>query len=473
MQVLTFLLGPTRFQRLLLIGTSSPHLSLEALKAAITEAKQGSDVRNYETAVSLLYEIAPNDPDASPDSNWIERTKKKVKATTDKMELELKGYKNNLIKESIRVRRWFQQFSVYGLTNTLVKMGYDDLGQHYHRIGDLSKSHKAYSQMRDFCTTNSHIVIMNMHLINVCIDQHSWFAAQNHVQRIRSQQVSHKYPEAEKNSAKLSAASGLTLMVQAKFKEAAAEFLSIHPRMSQAKLDDPDDIESYNEILTPNDIAVYGGLCALASMTREELQKQVLGNSNFRNYLELEPHVRRAISYFVSSKYSACLSILESYKADYLLDIYLQQHISHLYFEIRSKAIQQYFIPFSCVTFAALAAAFNVDEATIQLELAQMIKHGNLDARIDLVDRVLLARKVDKRNQVHVEALRTAEEYERTAHLRLLRMEILNAGLEVKGSKGQGAQGISSGQDGISWNGGHTGGEGQGIGGLRSGGVFD
>lgn len=446
--------GRTRFERLLLIGTSSSYLFLEALKAAIAEAKQGTDVQRYENAVSCLREIAPNDTDATPDLDWIDRMKKQVKGATDKMELELKGYKNNLIKESIR-------------------MGYDDLGHHYHRIGELSKSNKAYSQMRDFCTTNSHIVIMNMHLINVCIDQHSWFAAQNHVQRIRGQSGNQKYHEAEKNSAKLSAASGLTYMAQAKYKEAAEEFLSTNPRMSQTKLDDPADEESYNEVLTPNDIAVYGGLCALASMTREELQKQVLDNSGFRNYLELEPHIRRAISYFVSSKYSACLSILDSYKADYLLDIYLQRHIPQLYYEVRSKAIQQYFIPFSCVTFSALATAFNTDEPNIEIELSQMIKRGNLDARLDLVDRVLLGRKVDNRSEVHAKALATAEEYERTAHLRLLRMGLLNAGLEIKATKGLGNVGSGSSQDGGSWNGGVgdlMSGEGQD---LRSGSVFN
>ena len=345
-------------------------------------------------------------------------------------------------------------------------MGYDDLGHHYHQIGDLSKSNKAYSQMREFCTTNSHIVFMNMHLINVCIDQHSWFAAQNHIQRIRGQSGSQKYSEAEKNSAKLSAASGLTYMAQAKYKEAAEELLSADPRMSQAKLDDPADEESYNEVLTPNDIAVYGGLCALASMTRDELQKQVLDNSGFRNYLELEPHIRRAISYFVSSKYSACLSILDSYKADYLLDIYLQRHIPQLYHEIRSKALQQYFIPFSCVKFSALATAFNTDEPTVEFELTQMIKRGNLDARLDLFDRVLLARKVDNRSEVLAEALATAEEYERTAHLRLLRMGMLNAGLEVKAHKGPGIVGSGSNQDGGRWNGGGgdlLGGEGQSL----------
>ena len=70
---------------------------------AVAEAKKGADVQRYENAVSLLREIAPGDADVTPDMDWIDRMKKQIKSATDKMELELKGYKNNLIKESIRV----------------------------------------------------------------------------------------------------------------------------------------------------------------------------------------------------------------------------------------------------------------------------------------------------------------------------------------------------------------------------------
>ena len=55
---------------------------------------------------------------------------------------------------------------------------------------------------------------------------------------------------------------------------------------------------------------------------------------------------------------------------------------------------------------------------------------------------------------MHAEAVATAEEYERTAYLRLLRMGILNAGLEVKTQKGLGNVGSGSIQDGGRWNGG-------------------
>jgi len=314
-------------------------------------------------------------------------------------------------------------------------MGYDDLGQHYHRIGDLPNSTKAFTRMRDFCTTPSHVIIMKLRLLNVSIEQKNWIAVQTNVQSIR--QGGHKQAEVEKITAKLSAAMGLANLASGNYEEAAKEFLATDPRMATAKMEDPTDEESYNEVMTPNDIAVYGGLCALASMSRDDLQKKVLDNASFRNYLELEPHIRRAVSFFVSGKYASSLAILNNYKADYLLDVHLQQHVDLIYAEVRTKAIRQYFIPFSHVKLAALATAFDTDEASIEAELTSMIKKEQLDARIDLVDRVLLARKVNPRTKVTIEALRTAKQYERTAHMRLIRMEVLNAGLDIKSKKGR------------------------------------
>lgn len=314
------------------------------------------------------------------------------------------------------------------------QMGCEDLGHHYHLIGNLTESIKAYSKEREYVQTPSHLVIMNMHLIHVSIDQGNWLSVQSTVHKLRNLQL--RAEEAEKIQPKLAVAMGLTYLATGNYKDAATGFLATDPRMI-GRADDPNDPDTYNEILSPNDVAVYGGLCALASMDRNELQQKVLDNSTFRNYLELEPHIRRAISFFVSSKYSSCLAILKSYKTDYLLDYYLYRHINEIYHRVRSKAIVQYFVPFSCVTFEALANAFSADEEEIERTLVDMIQAGSLDARIDLEYRVLVARQVDARTEVHNEALEMAKDYERTAHLRLLRMEIINAGLEVRGLKMQ------------------------------------
>ncbi len=348
-------------------------------------------------------------------------------------------------------------------------MGYEDLGQHYQNIGQLALATKAFQKMREYCTSHQNVLDMSLHVINVSIEQHIWVSVQSWVQKLRGQTV--KYPDTERIAAKFSAIMGISHLAMGNFRGAAENFLETHPRMISAKTDDATEKDTYNEVLTPNDVAVYGSLCALASMNREELQRHVLDNSSFRNYLGLEPHMRRAISSFVSSKYSACLSILDSYKGDYLLDIHLRPNITQLYSQIRSKAIQQYFIPFSCVTLSALAVAFNSDESTIENELTTMIKRRSLDAHIDLVDRVLLANTVDERKKVHEDALTMAKNYERTAYLRLLRMEVLQAGLEVKASRAQGLVGMNS-LEGLGSGGSDSFMLGQGRAGLRSGGRY-
>lgn len=95
--------GRTRFDRLFLIGQTSQTLCVDALKAATAEAKTGKDVQRYRDAVSCLRAVAPSDPEADLDLDWIANTEAANKAQTARLETELKVYKNNLIKESIRV----------------------------------------------------------------------------------------------------------------------------------------------------------------------------------------------------------------------------------------------------------------------------------------------------------------------------------------------------------------------------------
>lgn len=313
-------------------------------------------------------------------------------------------------------------------------MGNEDLGSHYHQIGDLISASKAYSRMRDYCTTTSHIASMLFKIINLSIERGDWLSVQSNVHRLRNLQS--KPEEQAKSQPKASAALGLSQLQSGSFLDAANSFLATDPNLG----------DSYNEIISSNDVAVYGGLCALASMDRNELQRRVLDNNSFRNFLELEPHIRRAISFYCNSKFKPCLEILEAYRTDYFLDIYLQRHVSSLYSRIRTKSIQQYLIPFSRVTLNAMSKTFCVTPADGQAEanhsssfvqeLIQLIQDGTLDARIDLEKKVLVSKQTDLRTEVQEAALESLLSYTREAHLRLLRTDIIQAGLEVRADPG-------------------------------------
>ncbi len=311
-------------------------------------------------------------------------------------------------------------------------MGNEDLGAHYHAIGDLASATKAYGRMRDYCTTPAHIASTSFRVIEVAIEQDNWLAVQSSVHKIRNLQL--KADDQAKAQPKTQAAMGLSQMHAGEYREAAVSFLNTDPSLG----------DKYNEVLTSNDVAVYGGLCALASMSREELQVQVLDNTTFRNFLELEPHIRRAINFFCSAKYTQCLDILEAYRADYLLDLHLQRHLVKLYGRIRTKSIVQYFAPFSHVTLDSMARTFarkDRSDQPIEDELVPLIASGTLKAKIDLEHRVLVADEVDLRAEVHREALESVKRFKKEAHLKLMRMEFINAGMEIKALPRQGMGG--------------------------------
>jgi COP9 signalosome complex subunit 1 len=325
-------------------------------------------------------------------------------------------------------------------------MGNEDLGNHYYSIGDLNNAVKAYGRMRDYCTTPAHIASTSFRIIQVAIEQGNWLAVQSQVHKIRNLQM--KTDDAARNQPKIQAAMGLYQMCTGEYREAATSFLATDPSLT----------DTYNEVLSSNDIAVYGGLCALASMDRHELQTKVLENASFRNFLELEPHIRRAISFFCSSKYAQCLDILEAYRADYLLDIYLQAHVPNIYRKIRTKSIVQYFAPFSRVTLGAMAHTFGTTATphqvgfasqsngsatqpqSIEDELISLIEKGILNAKIDLEARVLVARESNVRADVHANAQDMVKAFIREARMRLLRMNAINAGLEIKAPQKGGKQ---------------------------------
>ena len=105
--------GHTRLDRLLTIGRHSLPISHEAFVLALAEAKRGKDVQSYLDAVHSFQRIWPGDPTAVADQTWMEEKSRQIKGETERLEGELKGYKNNLIKESIRVGASYRHCGIY------------------------------------------------------------------------------------------------------------------------------------------------------------------------------------------------------------------------------------------------------------------------------------------------------------------------------------------------------------------------
>ncbi|KAI0875078.1 26S proteasome subunit RPN7-domain-containing protein [Hypoxylon argillaceum] len=406
--------GRTRFERLLRIAQSSVPLCLDALKAAVTEAKEGKDIQRYREALEFLRVVGPDEPEAQYDDAWVNETVKSNKTLAQRLEAELKGYKNNLVKESIRI-------------------GHRDLGEHLENSGNLIAANDAYIKMRPDASTVSHIVDVGQHLIGIMLQGRDWPGIWAVVKQISPPNVNLEPDTVDFAYVKI--VSGIAYLGTEKYAEAAKQFLDVG---------DPALCQPHNNVVSSNDVATYGGLLALASMERDELQHKVLDNSSFRNYLELEPHIRKAISMFVNCRYSACLEILERSRPDYLLDMHLQQHVSKIFSLIRKKCLVQYLIPFSCVTLESMDSIFARPDESLEAELISMIKSGDLKARINTIDKLLVMASSEPRATMQTKALEMIKKYEREALDRIRRMNIAAADLEVKAPLRKGGGGAGS-----------------------------
>ena len=215
------------------------------------------------------------------------------------------------------------------------------MGDHWYKTGDLVNALKSYSRVRDYCTTPQHHVDMLLKIIQVrSLIARGWkeklngiklvveFSLSfvllvlpppkkkrkvsleaNHVAGAQStlsklESLRKDLPEGLTQS-KLPAFNGLFLLDEMKFKRAAQAFLSVQFSPIQA---------NFSQVLSPNDIAIYGGLCALATFDRKELKSKVIDNSEFKKFLESESQVREVIYGFYNSDYPLVLKLLESLK---------------------------------------------------------------------------------------------------------------------------------------------------------------
>ncbi|KAF9136299.1 COP9 signalosome complex subunit 1 [Mortierella sp. 14UC] len=410
--------GHTKVNRLEFIADRCPALQIDALKLAIQELRNTNTlhISRYMNLVRKLNEAVkfggPGSASVSSDlltvdKAWADGQMLKAKQQTDLLEGELKNYKRNSIKESIR-------------------MGNIELGNHYYACGDLTSAHRSYSRTRDYCTTSKHIIELCMNVIKASIELGNFPHVLTYV--VKAESTPEVAQDKDLTKAKLKAASGLANLDLSKYPAAARDFLSIGEELVG---------NQYGDVISANDIAVYGGLCALASFNRTELKRLVIDNVGFRQYLELEPHIRDLIQGFYNSNYALCLDIMDKWKNDYLLDLHLHSHIEALYTNIRKKALVQFTSPFLTVDLTKMAKSFSTSVPALEKELVSLIIGGQIEARIDSQQKILWAKQANKRSAIFDRSTAMGQDYEREAKALVLRMQMMNHGLVVKGPPGE------------------------------------
>ncbi|OLL24403.1 COP9 signalosome complex subunit 1 [Neolecta irregularis DAH-3] len=366
--------GRTRITRLLFIEEACPSLRPEALTLVVELIKADTyDVILYKSCIAKLQSL---DPSVQCDHKWVDETSRYVRNQTEKLEAELKQYKTNLIKESIRIANL-------------------ELGDFYYKCGDLDASIRSYNRSRDYCSSTQQQVDLAMKLIVAYAELHNMTSIST-----SSGKVIASIEEEQKSilEPKMKAAVAIVYLDGGRYKDAADSFLSLPPDL---KYD-----EAYSK-----------------------LKDRVINNTDVRTFLELEPYTKELIQSFYNAKYSVCFDILRRYKPDFLLDIYLSEHVEKLYNEIKERAVTQYFQPFTSVSMEKMAEAFGWTYSEIFALVKKLVQDGKMEARIDTI---LVSKIKDDRTKLYEQTNALKERFEEDSRVILMNVNIVRAGLEVK-----------------------------------------
>ncbi|KAJ6590942.1 26S proteasome subunit RPN7-domain-containing protein [Mycena vulgaris] len=435
--------GRTAVDRLIHIIATCPALAPEAFQLAVQHIHQSRDPSLYQQVMSAYDQISgvsdaplPSAMDlASLDTRWADETMAKNQAERSKLEVELKTYSNNMIKESIR-------------------MGHRDLGDFYRSVGEYPTALKHYTKSREFCTTSQHVLEMCLSVLELLVEQRNYshlptyvFKADAALDAASAAAANAKEGDAtapaaapllnkrkavsedrERVQSKLDFATALSSLASGNYQKAAYSFLKLGP----AK----DFGDWMGKLIAPGDIAIYGVLCALASLPRSALKTQILENSTFGVYVEQEPYVRELVEAYLSSNFKTVLELLNRYSSRHALDIYLAHHVVELTNMIRNWAVVLYFQPFASIKLDRMSGAFGWTVEEVEEQVVSLIQSGSIHGRVDSQNKILYAKQTDYRAELFARAMKAGRDIQSTNRKVLLRMRLQQADLTIKAPKG-------------------------------------
>lgn len=402
--------GRGKIQRLCFVAERSPELAGDALRAAIIEAKKGCDTTLYKQIISQA--TAPLGEDFQLDQTWIRNVNQWAAKELEKLRHELEENKQHENKEVIRTR-------------------HNELGEFFHKRGRLQQARGEYLKTRDYCMHASHNLEMCLKVITVSVEAGDYAHVESHYL------IAENVPDVDKagsEMAKMRACAGLAVLVRGNYAQAASRFLNTNMASQEDQIAALQ--RKFGDVIALEDVVIYGGLCALATMDRAALSQFVVNRSEFRNMLELVPDMREIISDFYHTRYTRCLATLDKIRPDLMLDMHLgrDDHVDTLYKMIRRKAIVQYVSPFVTADLSRMQSVFKTTAEELINELLALIECGDISARIDTQSHALHAKNVNLRTNALRTSIQKGRDAFDDAEAMLLRMTLLKNGLEINSS---------------------------------------
>eukprot|EP00968_Pinguiococcus_pyrenoidosus_P016762 scaffold1637_cov253-Pinguiococcus_pyrenoidosus.AAC.2 len=233
--------GLAKIRRLKLVAERCRSLREEAYRLLLEEYKTGLDTNGYR---EVCEEAAKAFPSVSPDEAWISRTETAAAELQHKLEAELTGFRSSLDSKAI-------------LRGTLA------LGDFFLRRGELYQAQRHYLRARDYTSTPADAVLVYLNVIKMGMWSEEYNLVFNYIAKAEG---SVEAADMAEEASKVAITSGLALLSARNYAKAAKKFISAVGSF-------PSD---FDDLLAPEDVALFVGILSLASFNRGELRDLVV-----------------------------------------------------------------------------------------------------------------------------------------------------------------------------------------------------
>lgn len=403
--------GHTLIKRLRFIAKHCPSQRIEALKQLMKisyEKTPSVYLKIYQEFQEYFEDATEELPHIQP--NEIEKIQEKIDLRKRELEHELKLNKANMIKETIR-------------------MCYDDLGYFYYQIGDMKKSLTQFLAMKNYCSTNLHLLDLSLRILMVHFQMEFELTTDGQFSNAMVNFDSIPSNIQQDKKTHLDLLHGLFHLLRGNYVSCMKYLITI----------DYDTCLKFPQYLSPTDLLIYVALCALSCSDYHQIRLLIKDNARFRKFLELEPEIEEMLDLAAHFKYRKCLDLLESWKNDFLLDIFVSPQWEDLYSLIQRNFLKDFLKPYCQISLSQIHEEFSVLQLPmLESLLILLISSNDIPFRYDSDAKTLILNDVDVQSETITEISQNLPRYERLANAYYIRNRLLEStGMEDRVQSGE------------------------------------
>lgn len=362
-------------------------------------------------------------------AGWAEDTDAAATATYERLEAELATARAGTAKDAVRA-------------------AFLGLGDLQHQRGDLHGALKNFQRVRDYSSSQRQTAGDCLKVAAVALEYGNTALASNHLAKAEvflggaSGLAAGGGGPDGCSGAQLAACAALMHLKNKAYRLAALKF---------AEVDCGELGGSLSGLLAVEDVALYGALCGLAELDRDELKRCVLEGKH--GLLDLVPAVRSLVRDLHECRFAPALACLDALKGSLLLDVHLAPHALHLLGAIRDRCAIMYFEPFLSVSLASMASALGCSVPEMEAHAARLVMDDKIAARIDSEAKTLHMRTEEARSATYRKVAKLGDAHLGEMRLLLLRMSCVEHGLVVRSRPAGGASmaGVYGPVSGAAW----------------------